>query len=309
MRIFTHLQEINPKNFDNAVVTVGVFDGMHLGHQAILRDLLRLAEIKKGEGVVVTFDRHPAETLTGKAPPWILSLAHRMLILQRASAQNVVIMAFDEKMANLTAEGFIREILKEQFGAVGLVMGPGNNFGKGGEGTAKTARKLGKKHGIQVIETQPIIVDGKTVSSTAIREAILRGDLDEANSMMGRPVTLLGEVVEGEGRGRKIGFPTANLDLRGEILPPNGVYAGTTTYQRRVFRSMMNIGVRPTFSGDKRVVEVHLLDFQGDLYGLSIEVTLLAHLREEKKFDRVEDLVQQLERDRNRTRNAISNPS
>lgn len=305
MRIFTHIKEIAPTHFERPVVTVGVFDGMHRGHQAILHDLQSLARQEGGEGVVVTFDRHPDELLTGTAPAWIHSLPHRLLLLDRAGAENAVVIPFDKEMAGVTAEEFIRDTLKGRFGAVGLVMGPGNNFGKGGEGDIQAARRLGQEHDMTVRETLPVLVSGRVVSSTAIREAIIEGDLEGATRMLGGPVTLLGKVVEGAGRGEDMGFPTANLDLGGELHPPHGVYAGTTTFQRRVYRSMVNIGVRPTFSGKETTVEVHLLDFQGDLYGLTIEVAILERLRDERKFDSPEDLAKQLRLDRDAVISAL----
>ena len=310
MRIFTRLDEISPTHFSRPVVTIGVFDGLHLGHQAILRDLQNMAIDEDGEGVVLTFDRHPDAILRGAAPPTIHSVPHRLLMLDRAGMDNAVVISFDESMAGVTAEGFIRDILKGRFGAVGLVMGPGNNFGKGGRGDAEVAGKLGSEFGLRVEQTRPITVEDKLVSSTAVRAAILEGDLDLAGAMLGRPMTLLGRVTRGAGRGRQIGFPTANLDVNGEIHPPNGVYVGTTSFQRRVYRSMVNIGVRPTFPGEgEKTIEVHLLDFKGDLYGLSVEVAIVSRIREEKKFDRVEDLVRQLEVDRAAAIYALESPA
>lgn len=305
MRIFTHLREITPKHFNRPVVTVGVFDGVHRGHQAILQDLCNLADEERGEGVVLTFDRHPDEVLKGSGPPWIHSLPHRLLLLSRAGADNAVVVPFDKEMAAVTAEEFIQTILKDRFGAVGLVMGPGNNFGKGGRGDIQLVRQMAKEYRLRVRETLPVVVRGRRASATAIREAILAGDLELTTAMMGGPVTLLGKVVEGEGRGKQIGFPTANLDVAGELHPPNGVYAATTSFQRKIYRSMLNIGVRPTFAEGKKTVEVHVFDFEGDLYGLTLEVAIITRLRDEKKFKKVGDLTKQLRKDQEAALNAL----
>ena len=302
MRIFTHFHEITPAQFRRPVVAVGVFDGVHLGHKAILWDIDRVAGEVDGEGVVMTFDRHPSSILQGFEPPRIHTIPHRLLILERLHAENVIVVPFDEAMAEMTAERFMREILKERLGAVGLIMGPGNNFGKGGKGDAVLAAKLGEKYGIRVVATERVSVRGQEISSTALRGAILDGDLDLAQAMVGKPFTLLGKVISGAGRGRKLGFPTANLDVAGEILPPRGVYLGKTVFQRRIYRSMINIGVRPTFKGGETTVEVHLLDFFGDLYGLTIEVSLLQWHRAEREFRGPDDLAAQLRKDREAAR-------
>jgi riboflavin kinase/FMN adenylyltransferase len=297
MRLFTRIEEVQPKHFRHPVATVGVFDGVHLGHQAILHDIRRLAREAEGEGVVLTFQPHPEAVLRGAPPPSIHSLPHRLLLLQRAGAENVVVIDFNEAMSKVPAEDFLRRLV-DQMGMVGFVMGPDNRFGQGGEGNIEFARKMGQDLKFRVHATPPVQVSGQRVSSTAIRAAIRDGELDLAAAMMSRPVTFLGEVVKGDGRGSRIGFPTANLALPDELHPPNGVYLATTTLQRKIFRSLVNIGVRPTFEGTKRMVEVHLLNFTGHLYGLSLEVIIHRRLRDEKKFRKVEDLVSQLQKDR-----------
>ena len=298
MRLFTRLEEVLPRHFLNPVVTLGVFDGVHRGHQAILGDVRRLSRDLGGEGVVITFDPHPETVLRGAPPPTILSLPHRLLLLQRMGTQNCIVFPFDDLFSTMSANTFLREILVDRMAIAGLVMGPDNRFGKGGEGNIDLARAVAGEAGFQVVETAPVIVDDAPISSTRVRQVIRDGDLEKATAMLGRPITFLGHVVRGDGRGHRIGFPTANLDLEGELLPPNGVYLGTTAFQRRVLRSLVNIGVRPTFDGHKRVVEVHILNFNADLYGLSLEVVLHRRLRDEMRFSRVEDLVNQLHRDR-----------
>jgi riboflavin kinase/FMN adenylyltransferase len=286
-----------------SVVTIGVFDGLHLGHTRVVGTTVDWARELGVEPVVVTFREHPDAHLKGRAPRLIISLPHRLLLLQRAGVAATVVLDFDERIRQITAEEFARHILKEGLAARGLVLGHDAALGRGREGTPERFRELGPGLGFTVRTVPALAVDRAPVSSTAIRSAIEGGDLEEAARMLGRPVSVLGTVVGGSHRGRLLGFPTANLDLMGEVRPPVGVYAVRVVLADRTLPGVCNIGLRPTFArGDlpeqrKELLEVHLLDFDADLYGQDLEVQFVARLRGERRFESGEALAEQIGRD------------
>jgi riboflavin kinase/FMN adenylyltransferase len=279
---------------EGAVVSVGVFDGVHLGHQAILAENVAHARALGSAPTVVTFRHHPKSVLLGRAPRTLTSLDHRLELFRRSRISRTVVLTFDEDLRRIPAEVFAREFLARKLGARRFVLGFDSKFGRDRQGTPEYMTELG----FDVVVVPKVIVSDRPVSSTAIREAVELGDLDGAARMLGRPVAVYGDVVKGDGRGRKIGFPTANLDLHHELHPPPGVYACRARVLRRMDESpedgrclaVANIGNRPTFAksdGSKPeppLVEVHLLDFSGDLYGEHLELEFLTLLREERRF-------------------------
>ncbi len=291
--------------FRDPVVTLGVFDGVHRGHLKVIDAVVSLARSRSAEAVVVTFSNHPDGLLQGRAPQLITSLRHRLRIFEDRGMDCVVVLPFDERLRDMTAEDFVQQLFLEGMKAKAVVLGHGSRFGNKGRGTVQTFCELGGSD-LTVRAEGPVIHEGKPVSSTRVRHAIRSGELDDAFAMLGRPIGLLGTVVSGDGRGRKIGIPTANLDLHQEVHPPRGVYGVNVSLANgQTHRGLMNIGVRPTFasgsSDDPQMVlfvEVHILDFVGDLYGQDIEVQILMRLRSEKKFDGVEELIAQIHRDR-----------
>jgi riboflavin kinase/FMN adenylyltransferase len=307
MRIHRDLDGLSSERFRAPAVTVGVFDGVHRGHMAILDELRRAAARAGGESVVLTFDVHPRRLLSGEAPPTITSLEHRLVLFERAGVDAAVVLRFDRALAALSAEEFLREVLVGRIGMKALVLGADAHFGRGREGNIAflDARKEALGFTLVSVALLPAASEGEeAVSSTAIRRAVREGRLADAARMLGRPPALLGRVERGDGRGRTIGFPTANLALHQELTPPRGVYVASVLLDGVRYRALVNIGVRPTFnaagaSGPPREsVEAHLLGFEGDLYGRVLEVELLARLRDERRFPSKEALVAQIRADR-----------
>ena len=286
-----------------AVVSIGVFDGVHLGHQAILSANVARARELSASPTVVTFRGHPKEVLLGRAPRTLTSLEHRLELFRRAGIERTLVLTFDAALRALPAIEFTRDILVRGLGARAFVLGFDSKFGKDRQGTPAFLRELG--YDVRVVDE--VQVSSRAVSSTAIREAVELGDLEGARAMLGRPVSVLGTVVRGDALGRELGFPTANLDLHHELHPPPGVYAGTASLlpedpaagSAEDHPALANIGLRPSIrEGDGPLrVEVHLLDFRGDLYGRRLEFAFLARLRDERRFASLAELRQQIERD------------
>ena len=295
------LADLPPAPPEGAVVSVGVFDGVHLGHQAILAaNRARAAELG-ARSTVVTFQSHPKSILLGRAPRTLTSLEHRLELFRRAGVEHTLALTFDEELRSIDAETFARDLLVQRLGARAFVLGFDSKFGRDRVGNPGFL----KERGFDVTVVPKVSVQDRAVSSTAIREAVELGDLDGAARMLGRPVSVLGTVVRGDRLGRRLGFPTANLDLHHELHPPVGVYA---TRARVVAPepwpasrpSVTNIGFRPTISGERPErprVETHLYDEPddlGDLYGSTLEVEFVARLRGERAFDGVEALQAQI---------------
>jgi len=300
VRRFEGLEGLAPDRFRGPAVTIGVFDGLHRGHRHVITHLRTFADRLGGEAVVLTFDQHPMAVLTGAPPRRILSTAHRLLLLDRMGVDATVVLPFDEATRRQGYQEFTREVLVARLGIRGLLFGYNSNFGHGGEGTVARLRPLGRTLGFEVEEAPAVQRLGRPISSTRIREAIEAGRLEEAAEMLGRPVGLYGRVVRGDGRGRALGFPTANVDLEGETTPPPGVYqvVATLAGERRV--AVANLGVRPTFGaspGAVPVLEVHVPGLDREFYGERLEVEFVRRLRDERRFASREDLVDQIRRD------------
>ena len=309
------LADVSPERFPKPVLTLGVFDGVHRGHQHILATTVAWAREVLGTSILLTFEVHPQLLLTGRSPAMLTSLEHRLRLFEALGIDVAVTIRFDERLRDTPADGFVEKILVGTFGVRRIVLGPTNTFGRGGLGNADWLRRNAARFGIEVRMPERIIGPHGPISSTLIRAAIDRGDLDAASAMLGRPVSVLGTVVRGDARGRQIGFPTANLDLHHEQRPPIGVYVTCTLLGGKAYPSVANIGLRPTFTRDgsstlDAIVEVHLLDLDPstDLYGQDVEVQFLKRLRDEKKFDAVESLCRQIEADRESARQFFSRP-
>ncbi len=295
-------------------MSIGVFDGVHLGHQKILeRNVARSRELG-ARSTVVTFREHPKRVLLGRAPRTLTSLEHRLELFRRAGIEHTVALTFDEELRSIAAGEFVRDFLIGALDARAFVLGFDSKFGRQREGTPEFLAA----RGLDVEVVPQVQVGERAVSSTAIREAVELGDLDGAARMLGRPVAVYGEVVPGDHLGRELGFPTANLDLHHELRPPNGVWAcraRTVRYAPNriaepALDAVANIGFRPTLGGTRPEaarVEVHLLDFQGDLYGQFIELEFAAFLRDEQRFPSLEALKAQIARDIEKAR-AILRP-
>jgi len=281
-------------------VAIGFFDGVHLGHQQIIRQTVTDARRHEAAAAVMTFDCHPNTIVApSRVPPLIYSLPQRLRVIASLGADALVVMHFDKAFSEKPAEAFIRE-LAEGFGHLqSLCVGANFEFGHKRAGNVGLLKRLGQELKFAVHGLAAVALDGQAVSSTRIRRAILEGDLDAASQMLGRAYSLAGSVIRGDAVGSQLGFPTANLDVVGLALPPRGVYAAHVAVGGRTYRGVMNIGIRPTLarSEPQLRVEVHLIDFHGDLYSQELEVIFVEKLREEKKFGSLAELRDQIARD------------
>jgi len=286
---------------DGAVVTLGVFDGVHRGHREVIMRVLRMARLRSASSAIVTFDRHPALILSTEQVPAITSLEHRLCLFEGLGLDVCVVLSFTPDLAALSAFDFARTVFRDLLHAEAVVLGFNSRFGHGGKGDASTCREAGRDLGFQVFTAPPVEVAGTPISSTGIRQAILAGQFDRAAALLGRPFSLYGTVVHGDGRGRELGFPTANLDLHNETVPPYGVYACRVLMSGRCMPAVTSIGTRATFhseTGAERVVEVHVIGWRGPLlYGQDIEVQFATALRGQRVFGSAADLKRQMAHD------------
>ena len=293
-----------------SVVTVGTFDGVHLGHREILRRLRTSAAAKDFRAVVVTFRPHPLAIVNPSAAPMLLTPDDEQLeALQADGPLEVVVLEFTPELARHTADEFVREILIDRFRVAELVIGYDHGLGRGRQGDAAALQRLGSELGFAV-EIVPAALDaaGAPISSSSIRTSVAHGDLERAKAALGRSYAFAGTVVEGEQRGRALGYPTINICLSSprKLLPPDGVYAVRARTSRGVFGGMMNLGGRPTFGDLERTLEVHLFDVSGDWYGERVSVDFVRRLRDTIRFDGVDRLVAQLGEDAKNARFALT---
>lgn len=301
MKVVRSVEEL-PPGVAGAVVALGVFDGVHLGHRAVLA---RAAQRARAEGVaagVVTFDVHPDQVLHGSDPCLLTCLRHRLQLIEELGITCALVLTFDRALARTPALEFARRVFRDGFRARVVVMGREGRFGRAGEGDARSLARWGRQWALEVEVVEPVRVAGEPVSSTRIRRAVSRGDLRQVEALLGRPFSVLGTVVPGEGRGRGLGFPTANLDLHHEACPREGVYVGRARVGERCWPAAVSVGRQPAFEAEgglraTPVVEAHLLGFSGDLLGRTVEVKFLAYLREQKRFPDGRALSEQIARD------------
>jgi riboflavin kinase/FMN adenylyltransferase len=287
-----------PRPLKKPVVTLGVFDGVHLGHQQLIRELIRWAREIGGESVVLTFDPHPQVVISEVPASLITSLEHRLVLFEQLGVDVCAVIEFNHDLALVTAEDFAREYLSRWLGAHGILAGFDCRFGRGARGNIDLLRALAPELGFEVRAFEQFHLGELVPSSTVIRNSIASGDLDKASAKLGRPVSILGEVVKGDGRGRELGFPTANIDPHHEVLPPHGIYACRVEIDGIDRLAVTNIGLRPTIEERQEpVIEVHVLDYDGDLYGRVLEVRFFHRLRDERKFRSLEALKAQIAKD------------
>lgn len=296
---------------NGSTVTVGSFDGVHLGHQSVLREIDRRARAAGRSSVLVTFDPHPLEVVNPEAAPSLLTTGpERLEILALSPLDYVLLMRFDRHLASLTPEEFVRQVLLERCAVRELVIGHDHGFGRGRSGDVETLRRLGESYGFEVDVVPPVDFGGQHVSSSRIRRAVAGGGLSPAAAMLGRPYGVVGRVGQGEQRGRLLGVPTINLSELSprKLLPPDGVYAVRVEWRDGSAGGMMNQGPRPTFQDGRRVLEAHIFDFDGNLYGEWVRIEWVERLRDIERFGSVDQLQQQLERDRTRAVAALAAP-
>ena len=286
-------------------VAIGVFDGVHLGHQQVIRQTLADARQHEGVPVVLTFDRHPSTVVApDRVPPMLYSLPQKLRAIESLGVANTLLIHFDRAFSQQTGEQFIRTLARD-FGQLhSICVGAEFTFGHQRSGNVPLLQQLGTELNFTVHGLAALALDGQSVSSTRIREAVRTGDLDAASQMLGREYSIAGTVIRGDQLGRKLGFPTANLDVTGLVLPPNGVYAVHARVAGREHRGALNLGLRPTLASPtpRLQCEVHLLDFAEDIYGAELELTFVAQLRAEQKFPDLAALQSQIHRDLTATR-------
>lgn len=281
-------------------LAIGVFDGVHLGHQQIISQTIAQARQHKGLALVVTFDQHPSTIVAPeKVPPLIYSTTQKLRTIQALGADALLVLRFDRAFSRQTGEAFIRQLARDLARLQSICVGADFVFGHQRSGNVALLLELGSELHFTVHGIAAVSLDGQVVSSTRIREALRAGDFDGAGQMLGRAYSLTATVVEGDKLGSKLGFPTANLDTTGFVLPPNGVYAAHATVGGQTHRAVVNIGQRPTLhqSVPQLRVEVHLLDYSGNLYGEEMEVGFATKLRNEQKFVSLDELKAQIARD------------
>lgn len=286
-----------------AVLSVGNFDGLHLGHQKILRRVIEDARPQQSVAGVITFDPHPLKVLRpGQAPPLVETLSQRIERFSTLGLEAALVLRFDHALAALSPEEFVRGVLVDELKTAAVLVGRNFRFGHRQEGNVETLAELGRRFGFSVHIIEPVVVDGEFVSSTAVRNAIAEGRVAHAARLLGRPFALTGEIVKGAGRGSTVLFPTLNLAPEQELLPKVGVYATETLVDGRVYRSATNVGFRPTFDGTLLGVESHLFDFSRELTKGPLEVRFWERLRDERKFGSPAELRAQIAADLRETR-------
>ena len=305
MQIEKELAKVRPKK--ETLLTIGVFDGIHLGHQRLLTHLRDEARRKNWLSGVVTFKSHPKAVLSSDNKLlWLSDLETRISLLRGLGIDVIVVLPFTSELSRLTAQRFV-QLLKDNLKMRGLIIGPDFALGRDREGDAEKLRFLGQEMDFSVEVIPPVVLDGQVVSSSAIRQALAQGDMKKVEKLFGRPFSLNGQVVSGDRRGRGLGFPTANLKLKPEqALPSDGVYATIAHVGHGLVPSVTNIGVRPTFGGGKRLVETCLIDYEGKLLGQRLTIDLADKLRDEKRFDTVEELKSQIGKDVEQARHILS---
>lgn len=302
MEIILGLTELK-RTLVNPVVTLGNFDGVHLGHQMIFEKVKEEASKVQGEAVVITFEPHPLKVLSpSRCPPLLTPFRKKMMLIEKSGMDTVVCLQFTRMFAELPALEFVRGVLVEQVKARKVVVGYNYHFGKGKEGNVETLKRVGKTLDVEIEVIGPLKIGGVLVSSSKIRELIREGNVEKASSLLGRDYLILGRVIEGARRGHTLGFPTANLEISEELYPKPGVYAAGVVWNRQSFDGVVNVGWNPTFQpGQEKPgrisVEVHMLDFNQQIYGDEVQVSFKKRIRDEIRFDSPSQLIAQIKKD------------
>lgn len=301
MKLYTSLDQFKARK---PVVTIGTFDGVHLGHQKVILRLQEFAKLHDGETVIFTFHTHPRLITSPNENNLRLltTLNEKIKLFEKYGIDHLIIYTFDKKFSELSYSEFVEKILVEKIKTHCLVVGYDHKFGKNREGGFDYLKKCAEKHKFEIERLDALMVDEDSISSTKIRNALQNGEIEKANHYLGYQFTLHGTVVEGKQLGRKLGFPTANIEAsdKNKIIPGYGVYAVKVELNGNDYNGMLNIGTRPTFNNnaDNRSIEVNIFDFKGDIYGKEITLKFVGKIRDEQKFSNIEMLVNQLEKDK-----------
>ncbi len=301
MKIVQHIDQIPFEK--NTVLTIGTFDGVHLAHRKILERVVSEAKARSARSVMVTFNPHPREVVGGNPADvqLLTTIQERMALSEQLAIDWFLVIAFDKEFSRLSFRDFYQKYLVEGVGVSAVVEGYDHHWGRGREGNIDALAQLGKEFAFDVIAIEPLTFDGVVLNSTIIRNELSSGSVDRAAEWLGRPYALNGIVVPGARRGRLLGYPTANVQLISarKLIPMNGIYFVRTAIDGKSYYGIASIGVRPTFeTNGTRIIEVYLLDFEGELYGREITIHFLKRLRDELKFDSADQLVQQMHRDK-----------
>lgn len=300
MNIFRNIDEIR---YDKqTVLTLGTFDGIHLGHQQIIKRVIECSEENNLRNIVITFHPHPRKVINPELQLKILTTTEEQInILEKLGVQNLFIVNFTKEFAELTPEEFVKNYLVDKIGISRIVIGYDHHFGKGRGGDVEFLKASGKKYDFEILQIQPFLIDDEPVSSTKIRNALESDEIKRVNKMLGRTYSFSGVVVEGDKRGRELGYPTANIKISDEdkMLPQIGIYAVLVELDGIEYKALLSIGKRPTFYNDGKVIpEVYIYDFNNDIYGKEIKVNLIEKLRGEEKFNSAEELIKQMNIDK-----------
>ena len=300
MQVIHYPDDPRPARWHQPVLALGNFDGMHRGHLKIIERVRRVAEERGATAVAMTFDPHPSKIVRpDKAPPLLMTNQQKLEALARAGMHGVAIVRFTAELAQWDPETFVRTVLVEWLHVAEVWVGANFLFGHDRAGTFSMLRSLGARYGFRAEKIDPVRYKDFVVSSTRIRRLITEGRADEAGALLGHHYTIDGTVIEGQKRGRSLGFPTANICTDNELVPPRGVYATIAMVNGVAYQSMTNIGTRPTFeAGDENVIETHLIDMDQDLYGARLRLGFVQRVRDERKFDELNGLKAQIEADR-----------
>jgi riboflavin kinase/FMN adenylyltransferase len=299
VKIIQHLSEVGQAG-RKVCLAIGFFDGVHLGHQQIIRQTTTDARQHEAASLIVSFDRHPNTVVApDRAPALIYPLSQKLRVIESMGVEIALLIHFNKEFSQLTGEAFVRMLARDAGQIRSICVGSHFAFGHKRSGNVELLRRLGLELKFAVHGLAAVALDGKAVSSTRIRQAIAAGNLDAASQMLGRGYSLVGKVVRGEKLGRQLGFPTANIEATGLILPPHGVYVAQARAPNGVYRAVVNLGVRPTLQNPhpRLCVEAHLLNFTGDLYDQELELTFVEKLRDERKFPSLAELQEQIARD------------
>lgn len=297
-------KDIDNIKINRPYVTIGTFDGVHLGHQHIFKELIKEARENDGESVVITFWPHPRMIINPepRKVSMINTIEEKQELIKNIGVQHFIILPFSKEFARLSSKEFIHNYLYKKIGIKGLIVGYDHRFGKDRQGNIKELQNCADRYGFSIRKLSPFSLDEQIVSSTLIRDALFSGEIEKANSYLSRKFTLPGIVSDGKKIGRDLGFPTANIrpESKFKLVPKDGVYAVKVKIGDKLYMGMLNIGTRPTFEddGEERSIEVHIIEYEGDLYGLEIKLFFYKRIRNELKFSSIEELVSQLKTDK-----------
>ncbi len=309
MLLITDLADIATR-FESSVITLGNFDGLHLGHQELIRKVIGRAREIGASSIVVTFRPHPLKILApDKCPPLISIYEEKIRLFEKLGIDVLVKIPFTLDFAKMSPEDFVREILCDMLGAKEIFVGYNYRFGRGREGNIATLKNLGEKFGFSVREVEQVSLGGEVISSTKIRHLLKDGEVEHAAKLLGRTYAVTGIVVRGDGRGKDLGFPTANIAPKHSIVPADGVYAVRLYVRDKFYDGIANIGIRPTFGKNTLAIEVHIFEFNEDIYGEEISLYFVGRIRKEKKFASAAELIRQIRADIETARRMLAEPS